>query len=552
MSRRHRPELALVALLALLLPLDAGAEEPPPNILLIMAEDLGPRLGAYGDPIAKTPNIDRLAREGVLYERAFTTAGVCAPSRAAIIMGVHQNTWGAGHMRTYRGGYLAVPPPDMKAFPELLRAAGYYTVNAGKTDYQMSTTLQGAFGGPFTIWDDTSGSNWRGRAEDQPFFAYMTLGITHEGQLWPIMTWPPGLMETLTLPMRLWTRWQWIGETDPRTVPIPPYYPDNPVVREDLARLYNNIEAMDAQVGELLAKLEEDGLADRTLVIFTTDHGDGLPRGKRWPYDSGTRIPLIVRWPGVTDAGSVEAELVSGVDFAPTLLRAAGLPVPDHVQGRVFLGPDKESEPGYVYAARDRMDAHRDRVRSVRDRDFLYVRHLIPDQPYVLPIEYRNQLPMMVELQRLHEAGALTGPPALWFRETRDAEELFDTRDDPHQVRNLAGDPAHADRLATMRRELDRWLEASGDLGLLEEEELRKRFWPGGEQPVTAAPRHEQSPGRVGLSSASAGASIGYRIDGGPWRLYTGPIPVGAGAEITAKAVRYGWAESDEVDIELP
>ena len=286
----------VVILLSLLLVAAKGSEQPP-NIVLFMAEDLSPRIGAYGDSLAQTPNVDALAREGRRYTRAFTTAGVCAPSRAAIIMGVHQGTWGAGHMRAAAKDYVAVPPAEWKAFPELLRAAGYYTVTNGKTDYQMSSSFGGAFGGPSSIWDEERGEDWRGRAVGQPFFLYYNLNATHESQVWPTWMWPRDLISWLLWPLRVFNHIQWPLETEPEEVVVPPYYPDTATVRADMARHYNNIAVMDAEVGAVLAKLEEDGLADDTLVVFMTDHGDGLPRAKRWTYDSGLHVPLVVRWP---------------------------------------------------------------------------------------------------------------------------------------------------------------------------------------------------------------------------------------------------------------
>jgi arylsulfatase A-like enzyme len=540
----------LLTLLTLAFP--AHALERP-NILLIVAEDLSPRMGAYGDALADTPSIDRLAREGTRYTRAFTTAGVCAPSRAAIILGVHQNTWGAGHMRASGGGYVAVPPADWKAFPELLRAAGYYTVNNGKTDYQMSRRFpNGVFGGPSSIWDEARADDWRGRAPGQPFFVYHTLLATHESQVWP--TWRfHSWTQILMAPMRVRNHRAWVLETDPAAVTLPPYYPDTPTVRADLARHYNNIARMDRQVGEILERLEADGLADDTLVVFTTDHGDGLPRAKRWLYDSGLHVPLIVRWPGRVAAGAVDEELVSGVDLAPTFLSLAGVAVPGPLHGRVLLGREAQPEPRYVYAARDRIDEQPDTVRAVRDRRFKYIRNRHPERPYVLDMAFRDQMPMMQELRRLAAEERLEGVPALWFRAQRAPEELYDTEADPHEIQNRAGDPAFAAVLARMRAELDRWLAASGDLGLLPEEELRQRFWPGGREPVTADPTlGRDADGSLALQCATPGASMELRLDGGPWRLYTGPVeaPPGAGAE--ARAVRYGWAASGEVSARVP
>jgi arylsulfatase A-like enzyme len=529
----------------------AGAVERP-NILLIVAEDLSPRIGAYGDPVAATPAVDELAREGTRFSRAFTTSGVCAPSRAAIILGVHQNTWGAGHMRASRGGYTAVPPAHWKAFPELLRAAGYHTVNSGKTDYQMSRRFPGGvFGGPDSIWDESDGEDWRGREPGQPFFAYLTLLSTHESQVWP--TWRVRSWIQLVLaPGRIRNHLAWRHTTDPASLMLPPYYPDTPTVRADLARHYNNIARMDRQLEAILARLVADGLADDTLVIFMSDHGDGLPRAKRWLYDSGLRVPFIVRWPGRVAAGAVNEELVSGVDLAPTLLSLAGVPVPEHMQGRIFLGPDAQPEQPYVYAARDRMDEQPDAVRAARDRRFKYIRNLQAERPYVLDIAFRDQMPMMQEMRSLAAEGRLEGAPALWFRPRRDPEELYDTAADPHEVRNLAADPQHAAVLTRMRAELDRWLAASGDLGLLPEDELRRRFWPEGREPVTAAPAFERAAdARLALRCETPGASIEVRRDGGPWRLYTGPTPAPPGARLTARAVRYGWKRSDEVSLQV-
>jgi N-sulfoglucosamine sulfohydrolase len=454
-------------------------------------------------------------------------------------------------MRALGGGYTAAPPPDWKAFPELLRRAGYYTANSGKTDYQMSTRLGGGWGGPFTIWDRDGGSLfeddpalWQGRAPGQPFFAYLTLGGTHESQVWP--TWQLGdaPLHWLLLPMRVRNHARWAHRTDPAAVRVPPYYPDLPEVRADLARHYDNIAAMDALVGRTLAALARDGIADDTVVIFTSDHGDGLPRAKRWLYDSGIRVPLLVRWPGHVAPGSVSGELVSAVDLAPTLLALAGAERPPQLEGRVLLGPAREPPPEAVFAARDRMDETSDTVRAARDRRFAYIRNLRPELPYQLPNAFAAEMPTWRALVSLHEAGALTGAPALWFRERRPPEELYDTDSDPHQIHDLAGDPRHAATLARLRGALDAWLARAPDLGLAPESELRERFWPRGDQPRTARPEVDVAGDRVHVRCATDGASLGYRADGGPWRLYDGAFAAPPRARIEAKAIRYGWAES--------
>lgn len=519
---------------------------------------MSPRIGPYGDSIARTPNLDRLARNGVRFTNAFTTAPVCAPNRAAIITGMYQNAIGAQHMRTTEntieelpGPYLAVPPFYVKAFPEYLRAAGYYTTNNAKTDYQ--------FGEPFTIWDE-SGQNahWRNRPDrDQPFFAVFNLMVTHESRAFP-----PDSAAGRSAPR----------VTDPATVEVPPYYPDTQPVREELARVYDNIAEMDRRVGEILDQLEEDGLADQTIVFYWSDHGDGLPRAKRSLYDSGLHVPLMVRWPEALsppfNPGAVNDELVSFIDLAPTVLALADVEVPTHVQGRVLLGPDAAPEPDYVFAARDRMDIEYDMMRSARDRRFLYIRNYHPELPYAGLIPYRNQSAIMQEWLRLHAEGELSGPPTLWMQDHRPAEELYDTEADPHQIRNLAEDPAFRDTLVRMRRAVEDWMVRIDDQGRINEPEMIERMWPGGVQPVTARPyivarrsanwrgltrdsiQTVTAPTEVVIYAPTQGASIGYTTDDGAdakWKLYTGPIMVDAPVTIRAKAIRYGYEESNEV-----
>lgn len=537
----------------------ARQDRPPPrpNIIWISNEDMSPRLGAYGDATARTPVLDRLAGESVRYTRAFTTAPVCAPSRAAIITGMYQTAIGAQHMRTTEdrvpelpGPYLAVPPFYVKAFPEYLRAAGYYTTNRAKTDYQ--------FGAPFTIWDDLGrDAHWRHRADkSQPFFSVFNLEVTHESQIFPSS--PARKGKALV--------------TDAAKIQVPPYYPDTPLVREELARVYDNIADMDAQVGEILKQLEDDGLSDNTIVFYWSDHGDGVPRAKRSLYDSGLRVPLMIRWPksrGSTGKpGSVSDDLVSFIDLAPTVLALAGVEIPTHLQGRVLLGPGAAPAPAFVFAARDRMDIEYDMMRSARDRRFLYIRNFSPELPYAGHVIYRNQSAIMQEWLRLQAERKLTGPAALWMRTARPAEELYDTEVDPHQIHNLSAEPAHHATLARMRSAVTEWMARTGDQGLINEPEMIQRMWPGGVQPETAQPyivprRTTDAPARqasmkiegpteVVIYVPTQGASIGYTTEDGPapaWRLYTGPIRVEGPMTLRAKAIRYGYKESAETRV---
>ena len=529
-----------------------------PNIVWISNEDMSPRLGVYGDSLARTPVLDRFASQSIRYTNAFTTAPVCAPSRAAIITGMYQTAIGAQHMRTTEdrvpelpGPYLAVPPFYVKAFPEYLRAAGYYTTNRAKTDYQ--------FGVPFTIWDEVGqGAHWRNRVDKaQPFFSVFNLEVTHESQIFPSS--PARKGKPLV--------------TNPAAIQVPPYYPDTPAVREELARMYDNIADMDAQVGQILKQLEDDGLSESTIVLYWSDHGDGVPRAKRSLYDSGLRVPLMIRWPkglgSTVTPSSTSHELVSFVDLAPTVLALAGVTIPAHLPGRVLVGPKGGSPPEFVFAARDRMDTEYDMMRSARDARFLYIRNFSPELPYAGHITYRNQSAIMQEWFRLQAERALTGPPALWMRTARPAE-AYDTRTDPYQINDLSADGAHRVTLERMRKAVNDWMSRSGDQGLVNEPEMIQRMWPGGVQPETAQPyilsrretdvqsRREtmaiQPPMEVVIYVPTQGASIGYTTEDGSsprWRLYTGPIRVDAAMTLRAKAIRYGYKESAETRLVL-
>lgn len=531
------------------------ASDRPPNILFLIAEDMSPRLGCYGDRLARTPNIDRLSTQAIRFTNAFTTAGVCAPSRSAIITGVHQQTLGSQHMRTFTGpqksngwdySYMAVPPAEVKAFPELLRKAGYYTCTNGKLDYQ--------FGDPFTVWDDSrSGAHWRKRPDaGQPFFAYLTLFGTHESWLWP---------SDLKLDE---PRWQRRVErnaefredhppvTDRAAVTVPPFLPDTPEVRETLGQLYDNIHYMDAEVGRYLSQLAADGLLDNTIILFAADHGDGLPRAKRSIYDSGIHIPLLVRFPDGFRAGETDDRLISGVDFAPTLLHMAGQTVPGWMQGSrlAFDGPAHRDA---VFAARDRMINVEDRMKAVRTQRFKYIRNYRADAAYFRPLPYRDNLPAMQALWDGLEAGTLSPQAEQFFLAPRAPEELYDIEADPHEVDNLAGNPEFAAVLTEHRQLLDDWLTKTPDLSAVPEAEMAAEFWPGRRAPVTPTPELRMIGGTPQLVSAASGASIGWRLAGTDtaWHVAGGHTPLPHGATIEAKAIRYGWAESEAVEIRI-
>lgn len=525
--------------------------EKRPNILWISTEDFSPHLGCYGDSLARTPHLDRLAEQGVLFTHAFTTAAISAPCRAGIITGMYQTSIGCMHMRTtsYRRGvenplpFTAVPPHYVKAFTEYLRAAGYYCTNNAKTDYQFSVDPV-----PASIWDECgTHAHYRNRPDrNQPFFAVFNHLGTHESQNWEI------------------TR----VTTDPASVKVPPYYPDTEIVRRNLARSYDNIARLDSVVGALLAELEAEGEAGNTLVFFWGDHGDGLPRAKRWLYDSGLHIPLIIRWPGRLTPGTKDDRLVSSIDFGPTLLAVAGLDLPVHLQGRPFLG-DKQAEPRrYLFAARDRVDESYDMVRSVRSHDFLYIRNFYPQQPYDLWVPYLNRMPIMQEMHRLDAEGKLEPPQRKWMEGPRPAEELYDVHADPYQLHNLARNPAYGEVITEMRLVQEEWSRETRDMGHINELEMVEQMWPGGRQPVTDYPwfivnapeeralkNHNEGgtyswPLTISLWCPTQGASVVYTTETGDhphWHLYSQPLRPPKGTfTLRTKAVRYGYGESTE------
>ena len=490
-----------------------------PNILWISIEDTGQEVEPY-DLYAHTPAIAGLAREGVTFLNAFSHSPVCAPTRSGIITGVYPSAMGTQHMRS-----SMVPPAPIRAFPEYLRAAGYYATNNSKEDYN--------FPAPFTAWDESSReAHWKNRPDaDQPFFAVFNLTTSHEGPI----------------------RQQFAArEADPSTgihdavkLLLPPYYPDTPKVREAWASYYDVVTITDRRVGELLAELDEAGLRDKTLVLFWGDHGAGLARAKRWLYDSGVKVPLIARWPGVIEPGTERFDMVQFLDLAPTMLAVADVERPDYFHGRVVLGPETEPEPERLFHARDRMDERYDMHRAVRDRRYKYIRHFEAHKPWVQFMRTPSQGKIYEELGRLKQDGGLDHLTSLFMRERKPYEELYDTLVDPYEMHNLAEDPSYRDQLVAMREQLEQWMVETDDKGLVPEPELYRTMFPTGEREQTDPPEVSQSDGRVTIEAD--GASIGYSIDGGPWLLYSKPVELPAGARLEAKAVRLGYDESEPV-----
>ena len=499
----------------------------PPNIVWLTAEDMSPWIGAYGDATVPTPHLDRLAREGVVYDHAFATSPVCAPARSSLITGMFCTRIGTMHMRNNRAlvaipAYEGLPPAFVRCFPERLRAAGYYCTNNDKKDYQ--------FREPVTVWDESGNrAHWRGRAEGQPFFAVFNFMGTHESRAFPDAKRSPPVVSA-------------------EAVSLPPFYPDTPNVRDAVARTYDNIAALDAWIGERVGELEAAGLLDDTVVMFFSDHGVGLPRGKRSCFDTGLRVPLIVRHPDGDGAGTRNARVVSFVDFGPSVLSLAGIEPDSRLDGTPFLGrftrePD-DYRRGHAYANADRFDSVYDRARTVSDGRFRYTKNFSPELPFLIRNAYREQLPMTADLYRLE--GAAPQRPEQWqfAAGRRPAEEFYDSQSDPWEVENLIAAPEHRERIARLREHLDAWIAATGDLGFVlpETRLVAEKLWPpDGVQPTTPAAEIRDKAVRRGdsmafvvtLACADPAASIGYRLSterryAGPWKVYAGPFEVPA------------------------
>lgn len=408
-----------------------AADATRPNVLWLIAEDFGPHLGCYGYQNISTPNIDRLAAQGVRYTHAYTTAPVCSPSRSAFMTGMYQNAIGAQEHRTLNKKPL---PDGVRVLPDWLRDAGYFSANivqmpagfgfkgTGKTDWNFKHE-----GNAFDSnqWDDLKGH--------QPFYAQLNFQETHRNFHAPAVS-------------------------DPAKMEIPPYYPDHPVTRKDWAQYIDSAMELDRKVGKVLQQLEKDGLADNTVVLFFGDNGEANVRGKQFCYEEGFHVPLVIRWPKNFPApaqitpGKVDDRFIEAIDFAPTMLDFAGIKKPAKMQGRVFLGQRAEAPREYVFGARDRCDETVMRIRSVRDARYRYIRNFMPEVPFLAPNNYKEtQYPVWNLLKELHAQGKLTPAQEFLCQPRQPEEELYDLQTDPWEIHNLATDPQSVVPLQQMR-----------------------------------------------------------------------------------------------------
>ncbi len=409
-----------------------------PNILWLISEDTSPDIGCYGHRQVRTPNIDRLAAEGALFKNAFVTAPVCSASRSGFVTGMYQTSIGAHNHRSHRADGYTLPRP-VGVITEYFRRAGYFTCNCAGLSYKKPGKTDWNFTPKFRPFD---GTDWSQRKRGQPFFAQMNFSMTHRA-----------------------FRRDKKNPIDPDGVELPPYYPDHPVARRDWADYLESVQVLDTEIGVALQWLQKEGMADNTIVMYFGDHGRPHVRGKQWLYEGGIHIPMIVRWPGRIEGGTIVDDLASSVDFAPTFLSLAGIEPPKHLQGHVVFGDGKRTRE-YVFAARDRCDGTVDHIRCVRSKRYKYIRNYDPERPYMQFNAYKKlQYPMVTVLQLLHKQGELTPEQARFMAASRPYEELYDLQADPHELRNLAEEPKLKTVLREHSRKLDEWIKGTGDQG---------------------------------------------------------------------------------------
>ena len=502
-----------------------------PNILCITCEDISPMIGCFGDSVAITPNLDHFANDAIRYTNMHTNVGVSAPSRYALITGRYPSSDCSNHMRTNaRNNPVGIPrydiivEPEIKCYTEYLREIGYYCTNNPKTDYQFKV--------PQAAWDECGkDAHWKNRPKGMPFFAIFNLNVTHES--------------------RTWVRANEKLSVKPDDIVVPPYYPDTPTVRHDMAVVYSNITEMDRQFKVLYDELEASGELDNTIIIWYSDNGGPLPHHKREIYDRGTKVPFMISFPNKYQAGTQTDELVAFVDIPPTILSLIGIKPPKYMQGQAFLGKYKaHKQREYVYGARDRMDACIDKQGYIRDHNYRYVRNYYPGTPNYMDVAYRKNMPMMNEIIEMHEKHLLNEIQASFFDLKRPEEEFYDLNKDPYELHNIIDDPKYKKEVTRLRKNYDKWIKKYNQNWLIPEKEYVNMILPDSVQPQVANPSFTLDNQKITICSTTQGASISYRIIDkqgkvGRWMIYHEPLTVLEGVTYEAVGSRIGHKDSE-------
>ncbi len=527
---RTRVANSVVVILATTAP--ALAIEPSverPNILVISCEDISPYLGCYGDTVAKSPNLDNFSREAIRHTDMYTTVGVSSPSRYSLVTGRYSSVDGANYMRINHFDKSAevVAPAGVKCYTEYLRAEGYYCTNNNKTDYQFTS--------PLSVWDESGvKAHWLNAPEGAPFYAVFNLNVTHESVIWK------------NTDAKLFVK--------PEDVVLPPYYPDNEIVRHDMAVMYSNIARMDTQFEELYTELKESGKLDDTIVIFYSDNGGPIPRGKRELLDSGTKVPFMIRFPDGTGAGTVCRDMNMFVDIPATILSLAGLDIPENMHGRAMYGDEKGKKRDFVFGATDRFDEQIEKRASIRDERFLYVKNYMPNQSTYRPVGYRLQMPMMRNMLELYKAGELNEVQSQWFDVPNCDEQLFDCVADPYNIHNLVGDERYAKTLRKMRKSFEKeWIaKYNYEWVKFDESDFTKRMRPDGVKPECPRAQYEIEGGVVKLTNLGDCYSAVYRgVGDKQWKVYAGEIAISPSQSVEVRLCRIGFNDSKPKIIKL-
>ena len=454
------------------------AEDSRPNILWIVVEDMSADFNCYqpegwkspyfrynqetkkGESICPTPHVDQLAADGVMFKNAVTTAPVCSACRSALITGMYQTSIGAHHHRSGRGEVKIHLPEGIELVPQLFKESGYHVSNLTFEDFTRSNDdveknqkvkiakTDYNFEWAPSVYEKT---HWTTRDESQPFFAQIQC---HGGKLRGNGNgekWLEKAKEILG------------SNVDPKSFRIQPYLFDHPIIRQDWAQYLDTVRYTDWEVGEIVERLKEAGDYDNTVIFFMTDHGISHVRHKQFMYDGGIHIPLIICGPGVPK-GEVRSDVVEQIDLAATSLAFAGIKKPSWMQSQDILAKDYQPRQ-YVFSARDRCDETIDHMRSVRSKDFKYIRNFLPDRPWLQPNAYKDAKPIQQAMRQLYRQRLLNEDQSKFMAKTRPKEELYDLVRDPYELNNLAGFAEYQTTLSEMRHALDQWMEETNDLG---------------------------------------------------------------------------------------
>lgn len=506
-------------------------EQNLPNIIWLVAEDQSPDFfPMYGDSTISLPNLEALANEGVIFNNAYSPVPVCAPARSALITGMYPTTLGTHNMRTYNAyrtdnqpelgipSYSPVVPQGVKMFTEYLRRSGYYCTNNPKEDYNFKKTE--------VAWDESSkDGHWRNRPKNTPFFSVFNFSVCHESQIWQ-----RGEDELLV---------------SPDSVNVPAYFPDTKEVRHDIAVNYSNLIRLDNQIGEIIKQLREDELYDNSIIFFYGDHGGPFPRHKRALYETGVKVPLLIKFKENQKEFNSDNRFISFVDFAPTVLSMAGIEPPKVMQGKAHFGDYANAGSSeYLFFSSDRFDGMVDRIRAVRYKRYKYIKNFNTDISNVLPVAYREQMPMMQQLNQLWENEELDSIQSLWFRTPKPEEELYDLEADPFEFVNLAGKEELQDTLLLLRNVLNEWITTTNDLGRHPEDELLSNWLPEGKPQRLPSLELEDKEGKIRLFCRQKDATIVWKQpQDSTWLFFDAPIS--NKKSFSAKAVRIGFEDSE-------